>query len=362
MRPHRSKILFDSIFLAASVLASLGAAACRDQQSFVVVTVQSDNPTPIAGVVDLVVTVTNGPSVKTLTYPAPATDNPFTITGSNDPATGKIGKTLSVSFTLSHEHVVSVDVSARDAAKCTIGHGMGSTLLNKGGVTTLNVELAHTLGPCEGADGGPADGNTFPGCDPATLSCGSGLTCAVNCRALQGQCVAAGSTGPGGGCATGNIDCQPGTQCFTYSDSTSACNVPVCLKFCKTDDDCGPGSGSVCQGKVPCSVDGGTLLTSYHTCSFACDPRGLATTGCPNGLRCFVVDTMDQVDCSCTESTRIQTEGGPCTRGVDCAPGLICEATTSKCQKICKRSENSADCGGKVCTMLREDQIYGVCL
>ena len=350
------------LLAAASVLWALSAGACRDQQSFVVVTVQSADPTPIANVMDLVVTVTNGPSARTLTYPAPSTENPFTITGSYDTLTGKIGKTLSISFTLSHESDVVVEVSARDAARCTIGHGSGRTPIKKGGVTAVTVELDHTTGPCEGAGG--VDGAVFPGCDPATLTCGSGLTCAVNCRALQGQCVAAGSTTPGGLCGNGNVDCQPGTQCFTYSDPASSCNVPVCLKFCKTDDNCGgASSGSLCQGKVPCTVDGGTLLTAYHTCTFACDPRGPATTGCPMGLHCFVVDTMDQVDCSCTESTRTGVEGGSCVRGTDCAPGFICNLTAAKCQKICKRSDNSTDCGpNQVCTMLRDDQIYGVCL
>ena len=59
-----------------------------------------------------------------------------------------------------------------------------------------------------------------------------------------------------------------------------------------------------------------------------------------------MVDTMDQVDCTCTEATRTHTEGQSCTRGVDCAAGLICDLSTAKCQKICKRSDNSTDCTG----------------
>jgi hypothetical protein len=141
--------------------------------------------------------------------------------------------------------------------------------------------------------------------------------------------------------------------------------VGACLKYCKTDDDCtSMGAGSVCQGKVPCArPDGGVVLTTYHTCTFGCDPRSTATTGCPTGLHCFLVDTMDQVDCTCTEATRIHTEGQACTRGADCAPGLVCDQSTGKCQKVCRVSATSSDCSaGQTCTMLTNDQLYGVCL
>jgi hypothetical protein len=46
-------------------------------------------------------------------------------------------------------------------------------------------------------------------------------------------------------------------------------------------------------------------------------------------------------------------------------PGLICDLSTAKCQRICKRSANNDDCAGgigKTCTALNNDQTYGVCL
>ena len=335
-------------------------AGCRDQQSFLVVNVQSADAAPITGVVALIVTVTNGGSSTVLTYPSPPGETPLTITGTLDPVTGVIGKTLSVSFSMSHSDDVLVEIDARDAGHCTIGHGANHTPIKKGGVGEITVALDHTSGPCD-ADGGTEAGTTFPGCDPATLSCGTGMTCAVNCAAMQGQCVAAGAT-PGGGACARNADCAPGTQCFNYAGPS--CAVGVCLKYCKTDNDCASmGTGSLCQGKVPCAGDGGTVLTSYHTCTFGCDPRGAATTGCPTGLHCFLVDTMDQVDCACTEATRTRTEGAACTRGVECAPGLICDKSTAKCQKICRIGAGTTDCGtGQSCTALTNDTLYGVCL
>jgi len=349
--------------LAALVVAA-GADACRDQQSFVVVTVVSAEDTPITGVVDFLVIVGDGTETTQLTYAVPADQSPLTITNTVDPKTGVVGKTFSVSFTIGHNGDATFQVTARDAAHCTIGLGANHQTIARGGVAAIAVMLTHASGPCP-SDGGvdSAGGVVFPGCDPATLTCGAQLTCAVNCAAMQGQCVTAGTAAPGGLCSQhGNGDCTPGTQCFTYSGPL--CSVPVCLKFCKTNDDCvTAGSGSICQGNVSCPADGGVVATAYHTCTFACDPRGTATTGCPSGLHCFVVDTMDQVDCSCTEASRTQTEGQPCTLGSDCAPGLLCDRSTTKCQKVCKRTEGGTDCApGQSCTALTNDTVYGVCL
>jgi hypothetical protein len=360
---NRNRPLKMLLGTALAIVLFLGDGACRDQQSFVVVNVQSAQDTPISGVVELVVVVTNAGSTTELTYPVPADQSPLTITDNLDPKTGlPLAKTFSVSFSTGRTDSAMFHVSARDG-HCTVGAGENSQIIKRGGVTNVLVALQHTDGPCDTPDAGDDDaGVVFPGCDPAALSCSAGLTCAVNCQALQGQCVLAGTTMQGGLCDQhGNADCAPGTQCFTYSGPT--CNVPACLKFCKTNSDCGPaGSGSVCQGNVSCPTDGGSLATAYHTCTFACDPRGVATTGCPANLHCFLVDTMDQVDCACTEATRTHIEGQACTRGVDCMPGLICDLSTSKCQKICRRSDNGSDCGGKSCVALTSDQIYGICL
>ncbi len=353
---------------ALLALALAGSASCRDQQSFVVVTVVSAEDTPVSGIVDFVVVVGNIDNSIQLTYTVPADQSPLTLNNDQivDPRTGRPGKTFSVSFTLAHNGDASFQVSARDSARCTIGIGQNTQPITRGGLANVTVKLTHASGPCEGSDAGADGGNgevVFPGCDPAALTCGAGLTCAVNCAARQGQCVTGGTTSPGGLCSqNGNADCSPGTQCFTYSGPL--CTVPACLKFCKTNDDCmAMGSGSVCQGNVSCPTDGGVIPTAYHTCTFACDPRGTATTGCPAGLHCFLVDAMDQVDCSCTAASQIQVEGQACTRGSDCAPGLLCDRSTLKCQKVCKIGGAATDCAsGQSCTALTNDKIYGVCL
>ena len=356
------------VTVALLALALAGGASCRDQQSFMVITVESAEDTPITGIVEFLVTVSNGDSSIQLTYTVPADQSPLTLNNDQvlDAKTGRAGKTFSVSYTLGHTGPSNFQISARDSSRCTIGIGQDSQVITRGGLAYLAIKLTHTSGPCEGGDGGSDSGNgevVFPGCDPAALTCGAGLTCAVNCAARQGQCVTGGTTSPGGLCSqNGNADCSPGTQCFTYSGPL--CAVPACLKFCKTNDDCAAmGIGSVCQGNVSCPTDGGVIPTAYHTCTFACDPRGTATTGCPAGLHCFLVDTMDQVDCNCTAATQIQTEGQACTRGSDCAPGFLCDRSTLKCQKVCKIGGAASDCAtGQSCTQLTNDMNYGVCL
>jgi hypothetical protein len=79
-------------------------------------------------------------------------------------------------------------------------------------------------------------------------------------------------------------------------------------------------------------------------------------------LHCFVVDTMDQVDCACTAATQTGTEGATCLRGSDCAPGLICDRSTTKCQRVCKRGAGGDCLNGQSCTALTNDTVYGVCL
>jgi len=330
--------------------------------------VESAEDTPISGIVDFVVKVGNVGDSTQLTYTVPPDQSPLTLNNDQivDPKTGHPGKTFSVSFTLARNGQASFQISARDSARCTIGTGQDMQPITRGGVAYITVKLTHASGPCEGDDGGADSGSgevVFPGCDPAALTCGAGLTCAVNCAARQGQCVAGGTTSPGGLCSqNGNADCSPGTQCFTYSGPN--CTVPVCLKFCKTNDDCAAmGSGSVCQGNVSCPTDAGVIPTAYRTCTFSCDPRGTATTGCPTGLHCFLVDQGDQVDCNCTAATQTGGEGQTCLRGSDCAPGLLCDKSTLKCQKVCKRSLGGTDCGmGQSCTQLTNDTTYGVCL
>src|SRR5262245_38158545 len=116
MRPARPAL---PTALALTLACAATLTACRDQQSFILVTVQAHSATqPITGVEDLVVTVTNGGMKQSVTYPS-LDGAPFTISGTPDPVTGQVGKTLSVSFDVRRGGDVTLDVEARTKT-CTI--------------------------------------------------------------------------------------------------------------------------------------------------------------------------------------------------------------------------------------------------
>ncbi len=390
----------------ATVLAGLLGLSCTSPKSFVVLTLQSADPAPIMDVTEVIVVVTQGATLtKTLIYPPPRDAASITI----DQGTAN---DLSVSFSGGQSGTVNLAVTVRNAAGCAVGGGQTTALIRKGDIATASVDLA-VENDCQSADGGidAAGGDApFPGCDPAMPACGAGKTCQVNCDKRVGECVTGGTGGPGAPC-TSNADCAPGSQCFDYSGT--GCAVKVCLRFCNGDDMCmmsdtdagggdvtgarvdagatdastsdgadappsaTPAGGSalgvesLCQGPVECSG----VATTYHTCTFACDPRPAAasssSTGCPTGLACLIVGNMDQVDCACAEPTRTGTDGDSCTGSIDCAPGFICNLMggSSTCRAVCRCDAQGLTCsaandcgGGRICSALTNDTTFGVCL
>jgi hypothetical protein len=363
-----------AVSVAGLMLAS--AAGCSNHRSFIVVTLESSS-VPIADVDSVQVTVSGAGAASpvTLTYPGKAS----TI-GSGDAGTGGGADaatpgpiTLSVSFASGRGGTVTLNVEASDQAHCRIATGTTESFIDKGSINDAIVVLTPHAPLCNDTDGGTGGGDggdvgPFPGCDPAMAStCGAGNTCFVDCKAGKGMCVPAGPAGPGEACPDNNSNCVQGTQCFDYSVTEAQCNVKVCLKFCKLDSDCtsatgvGLGPGSVCKGPVECSMH----PTPYKTCTFGCDPRGDARTGCPTGLACLLVGEHDQVDCRCPAAASVKNEGDICAAFQDCRPGLICTTmgagSVQRCHKICKTG-SAADCAaGQTCIMLANDATYGIC-
>ncbi|HVU50959.1 MAG TPA: hypothetical protein VHL80_09755 [Polyangia bacterium] len=377
-------------WLGLSTLAALAAVsggACHKPKSFIVLNMHSADERQISGVTRVVVNVSQPASSLDTTLTYPVKNGPLVInqTNVND---------LSVSFTGGRSGPVVLDVDVYDDAQnCKVGTVQGASVsIRQGDVVSSAIDLEALS--CETADGGvdAPEGDAFPGCDPAEpgLVCASTETCQVDCKTNKGECTAGGTGGAGAPCAK-NLDCAPGLQCFDYSGT--GCAVKICLRFCNGDDACGsgaadagqgpsssdagadggaaaPGPRSLCQGQVPC----GDVITAYHTCTFACDPRQLAVaagaTRCPAGLSCLVIGSMDQVDCACAEASRTGKDGDDCTGGASCAPGYICNsmADTKKCRAICRCDAKDGactaanECGGKGCTALTNETTFGVCL
>ena len=393
--------------VAAAMLAATGlalAAGCSEPRSYIVLSLQTSTDTPIDNVAEIRVKVathvptTDGGSdggsdagiaaakMRTLTYEA----HGASINRTEE-------KTLSVDF--SHGETGSVDffVDALNNLGCSIGHGIATQEIKKGGVAMATVSLVAGVN-CTEADGGAPEvpeGSRLPGCDAVSpqnpapdagadggvLVCTATQTCQVDCvppnnAPPRNECVPGGAGAPGATC-TSNADCMPGTQCFNYM--STGCNVKLCLRFCNGNADCaafgqgGGGPGSFCEGPVQCP----TFLTAYHTCTFNCDPRAMAAAtrgGCPTGLACVMPAAMDQVDCACPEATRTKLEGQACAQAADCAPGLICNqmSGTKTCRPICRCDANASgtcmattnDCptAGTTCRAVTNNTIYGICL
>ncbi len=393
--------------------ALVSLAACSAPKSIVLLTLQSATPTPITGVTKVIVAVSEvsqGMKLATLTYPPKGADSLTIDQGSTTD--------LTVSFSGGQSGTIDLAITVEDANGCTIGFGQTATLLRKGGIVTATASIAAAA-DCSTADGGTFDGSTtkFPGCDPTAPMCPGDQTCQVNCKTHMGECTIGGTGAPGSRCDT-NADCAAGTQCFDYT--STGCGVKVCLRFCDDDNGCGttsttasalsvPSDGgtdgaadsgsdaraadaatdggdggssggpveagpvatqSLCAGPVQC----GSLVTAYHTCTFACDPRLIAVKSgsrCPTGLSCLVVLGVDQVDCACPEQTRVGTDGDDCTGSTQCAPGYICNmmGTSQKCRAVCSCNASGVTCtspndctNGKACQTLTKDTVFGVCL
>jgi hypothetical protein len=380
--------------VVALAALALGGGACGKAKSFIVLNLETTDATPISGVTEVDVTVSQPPMLpKMLTYTTSAPGLAFNATST---------ATLSVSFTGGRSGSVTLDVTAKDKTGCIVGSVQRfAVVIREGDTVAANVPLTpETCTPPDGGVDAVPESDAFSGCDPATPVCPPGDTCQVDCTKNAGECTPGGTGGPGAPCTT-NMDCAPGSQCFDYSNT--GCGVKICLRFCNGDDMCQAGHAdagapdggaadggasdggadagasssasslppSVCQGVVPC----GSQPTPFHTCTFGCDPRQAAaaagTTTCPAGLACIVVGSMDQVDCSCPEPTRKGVDGDDCMGGADCAPGYICNqmADTKKCRAICRCNNKNMACtapnecgGGKTCAALTNETTYGVCL
>ncbi|HVV15947.1 MAG TPA: hypothetical protein VHH90_01990 [Polyangia bacterium] len=352
---------------ARTVFAAMlvGMAGCSSPQSFVILLLESQAPSPITGVAQVEVDVMKASQpLRVLTYGA----RDLVIAPDASVAMG----TLSVSFAADQTGDVEFDVKVRDVNGCQRGHGAAIITIKKGASVEGLVLLApDQMCPADGgADAVPGKGGGFPGCDPVHPVCAGGQTCQVNCTAGINACTPGGSGGPGSPCA-GNADCAPGSQCFDYT--SLGCATKVCLRFCGKDSDCGGpsdgggGPGSFCRDPVTC----GSATTAYSTCSASCDPTGVAAlanrSGCPAGLACLLPSSMDHVACACPEMTRTRPEGAACTSTTQCAPGFICEQT---CRAVCRCDLKSAACTapnrcptpGTTCTPVSGEALYGVCL
>ena len=199
---------------------------------------------------------------------------------------------------------------------------------------------------------------TPSGCDLTLLAgCPSGQACRLSCTGMgtgKTSCTAGVGTKQLGETCTADADCVPGFLCLTNS-CPNGTKLSTCRRACKSDPDC--GAQSEC-GPVNCD----SAATPFGACAFTCDPTGGATTGCPTGLNCALF-SGDRTTCVCRTGGMMMADGGACTTGADCQPGLICvqRGGASTCRPVCRMQGN--DCAAdRSCVSLPDHRTYGACV
>lgn len=232
------------------------------------------------------------------------------------------------------------------------GSGLWGLALEEAGDNVGEIPDAGT------PDAALADAGTpMTACTPATaVGCGANQACVLSCLAsgdAATMCVAAGVKQPGEVCVS-HGECAAGSQCYNRG-----CGVSVCRRYCSTNTEC--AAGGSCSNDVLCP---NPASGSGRLCSQPCDPRGTAQMGCVAGLRCFVL-AGDVVDCECSGTKRVGTDGVGCVNSGDCAPGLICVNTgTPVCRPICRLDQPTTCQQGRSCQRLTNPDhlVFGACV
>jgi hypothetical protein len=323
-------------FVALALLSSLGA--CADD-TYAVVSVLTHSGS-VDGVAQFRVHVESVSAQDVLYYPQQPTESLHLDT------THPI--TFSVQFSASHAGQATFEVEplAPNAKDVALGYGKNTVTIEKGKVVNVSVLVVlGALRPEHGTDAGAGDGGTSQlSCDPyaPAAACGANQTCGLLCSADQpavGMCYGAGPGAPGTACASNN-DCDPGSQCFTFT--ATGCSVMTCLRFCNSDAMCGE-QNAFCNVPIQCGT-----TPSFGACSRPCDPTGTAAVGCAPGLSCFVYagETTDcacpglgDVGAACTQNSGCngETNCTGCRAGLSCVvpTGSAAGASSGTCRPIC---------------------------
>jgi hypothetical protein len=197
--------------------------------------------------------------------------------------------------------------------------------------------------------GEPRDAGPDPGSDAAMCSetpcrlvvpqcgCEVGQMCqrTVMGTAMRG-CVPPGAALRTEECGRA-LDCELGTGCLLAAVGEPGQCQPWCFE------------SSLCSPEICART---TVGADVGACTSACDPLGDGTSGCPPSLACRLarVTRMDDgilVPAALCGLPTGAAELDPCVTSLDCAPGLVCDPS-STCRKICR---TAADCGAGTCTL-----------
>jgi hypothetical protein len=223
----------------------------------------------------------------------------------------------------------------------------------------------------------PTDAGISGMCDPV---CNTGCQCFEKCSVNTNSNLTCNPPGPPGSGTVGLLqgcqmesppdrslqtdNCMPGQICL----SASACPVPRCYQFCRSDSDCRDNGAT-------CSRDGG----GFSFCDVppvACNPLPGANTGCGlAAIGCYLSSSSLNTLCDC-QFARADNKNGtlkdPCTHSRDCLSGYVCANPTGfsqGCYPVCllptadggAPATGPGSCLGACMPLASGNTVYGFC-
>jgi hypothetical protein len=151
-----------------------------------------------------------------------------------------------------------------------------------------------------------------------------------------------------------DTDCGAGLTCVGYQATLS-----VCMRFCKTDEDC-TAPGGACRLGLSSN---GTPIPGVKVCTQNCDPRN--NSGCPTArLRCEITaatsDPSEQHGFTACQLAGMGKQNSACQQNADCAADHGCYNTGST-KLCCHYCSNDSDCpdAGASCHLTTKSWTVG---
>jgi len=133
----------------------------------------------------------------------------------------------------------------------------------------------------------------------------------------------------------------------------------ICRRFCKSSDECEPDE--FCT--VLNSGGGAPLPANVRLVGYCAGPNCdfFDTTTCPGTATCLTTTSMENVSTPVCTWSNSKQKGEACTSNNDCAHGLLCLSSTSKCAPMCGNAHPTCDTT-ETCAMINTAMDLGVCV
>lgn len=199
-----------------------------------------------------------------------------------------------------------------------------------------------TLTGCEQALGVDFGSFKKATCSPVSNNCFGSNACVYNTSNKSFECVPPTGTVPEYFGCSAETDCAPGLACVSFTGNAFS----HCMRYCGSQDDCGPDRKCF-EFNTPRALSGGGTVGACGALSTACDP--LASGACGNQARCVLLDTDFTF---CMRNTDTRGPGQACEDQLQCAEGSNCISFNNGnyfCRQMCLTGGSGCP-GGSTCS------------